>query len=279
MALEALAWGYGLLEGPRADDEGNLFFSDVPNGGVYRIDRATGAVSVAVPKRRGVGGIAFHAAGGLVVGGRNVCHVRDGVSRVLFTPDANGLNDLFVDAGGRVIFGSLRADPFADPSAPRTPGECYRVEAEGVATQLYGDIGLSNGIGMSPDGSVLYHADTTANGVVAHAYRPDGTVANRRFLVRDDRLQPDGLAVDEAGTVWVADVGGSRAVRGFAPDGAEVGRVAVPARMVTSLCFGGPDRRDMFIVTADNTDDADRKGTVFHTRAEVPGCVVAKATI
>ena len=140
-ALETLAWGYGLVEGPRVDDDDNLFYSDVHNGGVYR--RAPdGTIDVAVPKRRGVGGIALHADGGIVVSGRNVCHVRDGESRVVFAPDAPGLNDLFVDAAGRIICGTMRSDPF-DLDAPRAPGECYLVDAEGHAIELYGDVAVT----------------------------------------------------------------------------------------------------------------------------------------
>jgi xylono-1,5-lactonase len=231
---------------------------------------------VAVPKRRGVGGIAIHRDGGIVVGGRNVCHVApDGTNRVLYQPDT-GLNDLFPDAAGRVVFGTLRSDPFAE--GQRRPGEAWLVTAVGEATELYGDVGLTNGIGLSPDGATLYHSDTAVNGVWAHDYDA-GRVANRRFLCQLDDLQPDGLAVDEQGVVWVADVSGSRSVRGFAPDGSEAARIAVPSRMVTSVCFGGPDRRDMYIVTADNTEDHARGGTVFHTRAEVPGVAVAEVTI
>lgn len=273
--LEALAWGYGLLEGPRCDARGNLFFSDVPNGGVYQL-APDGSVTTAVPKRRGVGGIALHEKGGLVLGGRNVCHVLDGETRVVFQPDS-GLNDLFVDAGGQVIFGTLRSDPNA--SGGRSPGECWRIEAEGEAVQLYPDVALSNGIGLSPDGGTIYHSDTEVNGVWAHDYEAGGGVANRRFLVQSADLQPDGLAVDEEGNVWVADVSGSRAVRVFSPTGEEVARVAVPSRMVTSLCFGGADRRDVYIVTADNTQHHDRAGTVFRTRSDVAGCPVALATV
>ena len=94
-----------------------------------------------------------------------------------------------------------------------------------------------------------------------------------------DGLMPDGLAVDEAGTVWVADVSGSGAVRGFAPDGTEIGRVDVPAHMVTSICFGGPDRRDLYVVTGDNTEDADRQGSIYRTRVDVAGCPVAMARV
>ena len=87
--MELLAWGYGLIEGPRVDPEGNLYFSDVPNGGVYR-RRPTGEIETVIPKRRGVGGMVFHADGGLVVGGRNVQHVKNGQVRVLFEPGEGG---------------------------------------------------------------------------------------------------------------------------------------------------------------------------------------------
>jgi D-xylonolactonase len=267
--LESLVWGFGLLEGPRVDDGGRLYFADVPNGGVFCLHPG-GDLETVVPKRRGVGGIALHADGGLVIGGRDVSHVRDGVSRVLHRFDAPGINDLMADPAGRVVVGTLRTDPFADGGARRA-GEAWRIDAEGVATELYGGVLLSNGIGFSPDGTVLYHADTASNGVWAHDYGVDGAVSGRRFVVRSEDLQPDGLAVDEHGVLWIADVSGAGAVRAFDPDGTEIARVPVPARMVTSVCFGGADRRDLYIVTADNTDHPERAGTVFRTRVDVPG--------
>ena len=69
--LETIASGYGLIEGPRVDADGNLYFSDVTNGGVYRRS-PSGEITTAVPKRRGVGGIALHADGGIVVSGKNI---------------------------------------------------------------------------------------------------------------------------------------------------------------------------------------------------------------
>ena len=273
--LEALAWGYGLVEGPRADDTGNVYWSDVHRGGVY-CRRTDGSIELAVPKRRGVGGIAFHVAGGLVMSGRNLCHVLDGHTTVLFAPVAPGLNDLIPDGQGRIICGTIRSDPFS--AGERVAGECWRVDLDGSAEQLYGDVSLSNGIGFSPDGSVLYHADTAAHGVWAHDY-VDGVARNRRFLVQRDDLMPDGMAVDEAGTVWVADVSGSSAVRAFAPDGTELTRIEVPARMVTSVSFGGADRRDLYIATGDNTAQPEREGTLFRTRAEVAGCPIPPVAV
>lgn len=274
--IETLASGYGLIEGPRVDDDGNLFFSDVPNGGVYRRS-PDGEITTVIPKRRGVGGIALHADGGLVVSGRNIAHVApDGTTRVVFESDAPGLNDLFTDGEGRVYCGTIRSDPFSD-SPDRTPGECHRVDVDGTSTVLYGGVSLTNGIGFSPDGTRLYHADTGNHHVICHDIEGD-QVVNRRPLAEHPSFFPDGLAVDEAGTIWVADYGAGR-VRGLSPEGEEVGSIAVPAKAVTSVCFGGGDRRDLYIVTADNTEDRSRGGTVFRTRADVPGLPVPKARV
>ena len=275
--IETIASGYGLIEGPRVDGENRLYFSDVDKGGVYR--RAPdGEIETIVPRRRGVGGIALHAEGGIVISGRNICHVRDGETRLLFDlEDVPGFNDLFADAEGRVITGSMRSNPF-DVEASRTAGECYRIEAEGRGVELYGGVSLTNGIGFSPDGRTLYHSDTALNQVLAHHVDEAGRCSGRRVFANAPRGRPDGLAVDEAGCVWVAAYRGGCATR-FRPDGSLDLHVDIPARDVTSLCFGGPDRRDLYIVTADNSEDESRAGTIFRTRAETPGLPVPMVQI
>ena len=273
--LETLAFGFGLIEGPRVDAEDNLYFSDVPNGGVRRRS-PDGTITVVVPKRRGVGGIALHADGGLVIGGRNICHVKDGETRIVFESDAPGFNDLMTDAEGRVVCGTIRSDPFAEESE-RVAGEAHRIGLDGSTEEMYGGVSLTNGIGFSPDGSTIYHADTGNNHLICHDIVDDRYV-NRRALAESKDFNPDGLAVDEAGTIWVADFLAG-CVRGIDEAGGEVHRIDVPSRAVTSLCFGGADRRDLYIVTADNTEDRSREGTIFRTRADVPGLPVALARV
>lgn len=273
--LETVASGYGLIEGPRVDADGNLFFSDVTNGGVYRRS-PSGEITTAVPKRRGVGGIALHADGGLIVSGKNICHVKDGNSRILFQrDDIPGFNDIFTDSAGRVYAGSLRSDPFK--LKKQVAGELWRISAEGQATEMYGDIGITNGIGASPDGKLLYHSDSAPKHIVVHDMTDDGQAVNRRVFATLEEV-PDGLAVDESGRVWVAVYGGG-CVTCFAPDGSVDHVLDVPAKAVTSLCFGGKDRCDLYIVTADNTEAPERKGTIFHTRVDVPGVPVPLATV
>lgn len=275
--LETLVTGCGLIEGPRVDAENHLYFSDVHKGGVYR--RAPdGEIELIVPKRRGVGGIALHASGGVVVSGRNVCHVKDGATRIILDlEEALGFNDLFTDAAGRVFVGSMYFDPFST-EGPRKPGELYRIDTDGSATMLYDDVGMTNGIGLSPDGTRLYHSDTLRNQVIVHDLADDGGCRNRRIFAKTERGAPDGLAVDEAGGVWIAAHGGGCITR-FCSDGTLDRHLDVPAVFVTSLCLGGPDRRDLYIVSADNTNDKELHGSIFRTRVDVPGVPAALARV
>lgn len=275
--FETLVSGYGLLEGPRVDAHDHLYFSDVTNGGVY-CRAPNGEVTTVVPRRRGVGGIALHATVGLVISGKNVCHVRNGETRILFQrADVPGFNDLFTDARGRVLVGALRSDPFK--LAVRVPGELWRLDAADVAVELYGGVGITNGIGFSPDGRRLYHSDSAPRHIILHDVADDGTMTNRRVLVTlPDRGVPDGLAVDEDGCVWVAVYDGGCVLR-YTPQGRLDRRLDVSAKAVTSLCFGGADRRDLYVVTADNTDDPGCKGSIFRCRVDVPGLPVTPASI
>ena len=85
MEFEMLASGYGLLEAPRVDDLGRLYFTDIPNGGIYRRNPG-GNVETLIPKRKGVGGMNFNQSGGLVLTGRALIHwdEKTGKSRDLF---------------------------------------------------------------------------------------------------------------------------------------------------------------------------------------------------
>lgn len=275
MKIETLAFGFGLIEGPRADPEGNLYFSDVTNGGVFRRS-PSGAIETVVPRRRGVGGIAIHADGGIVISGRNVCHVRDGATRVLFArDDVPGWNDLFTDAQGRVYTGSMLSNPFGD-ERERKLGECFRIEAEGRATPLYGGVSLSNGIGFSPDGRRIYHSDTAKSLVHVHELDAAGRAKPLAPILVEG--SPDGLAVDAEGFVWVA-LYREGAIARFSPDGSPDRRIEVPAKAVTSLCFGGPDLRDLYVVSADNTEDPSRNGSIFRMRSDVAGLAAPLARI
>ena len=225
--MQRLATGFGLIEGPVWDPRRGLYFSDVIGGGVHLLDRAD-TVSLVVPKRRGIGGMALHESGGLVVGGRDIAVVGlpDGTTRSLLSmdaiPGATGFNDLTTDRAGRIYVGSLAFRVFAGD--PPRPGHLHVIDLDGTMRTLSDGVMLTNGLGFSPDGRRLYHCDARAALVRVYDVKADGSVGPwRTFASLEPGGVPDGLKVASDGSVWVADAHGGRVVgvqrRWHAPPG------------------------------------------------------------
>jgi gluconolactonase len=280
--MQRLATGYGLIEGPVWDPTRGLYFSDVINGGVFLLDRSD-QVSVAVPKRRGIGGMALHAAGGLVVGGRDIAVVgrADGATHQLLAQDAilgaTGFNDLTTDQVGRVYVGSLAFRVFG--GEPPKPGHLHVIDLDRSMRTLSDGVMLTNGLGFSVDGKLLYHCDARSGLVRVYDVNSDGSVGPwRTFAALAAGSVPDGLKVASDGSVWVADAHGGR-VAVFNLDGSHRHDVPVPLPMVTSLCFGGDDLRDLYVVTGSRGGPSENCGSVFRTRVDVPGLALYPARV
>jgi gluconolactonase len=280
--MQSVATGYGLIEGPVWDHSRGLYFSDVINGGVFLLD-SSGKVSPVVPKRRGIGGMALHASGGLVVGGRDIAVVSlaDGTTKSLLALDAivgaTGFNDLATDQAGRIYVGSLAFKVFGGET-PK-PGHLHVIDLDGAMRTLSDGVMLTNGLGFSPDGRRLYHSDARAPLVRIYDVRDDGSVGSwRKFATLGENGVPDGLKVASDGSVWVADAHGGR-VAVFNEDSTHRKDIAVPLPMVTSLCFGGADLRDLYIVTGSRGGPHENCGSIFRLRVEVAGLPLPPARV
>ncbi len=89
---------------------------------------------------------------------------------------------------------------------------------------------------------------------------------------------PDGLAADEEGLVWVAFYRGGCVAR-FAPNGDLARRIDIPALKPLSVCFGGADGSDLYVVTGKSEPGADDTGSIFRIRPGVRGAPVGVACI
>jgi D-xylonolactonase len=263
------------LEGPVWHATLGLLVADVEHGGV-RAYKPGKTPELVVPHRRGIGGMALHADGGLIVGGKSIAYKRlppDTAPTVVLidnavVPDIAGYNDLTTDAAGRIYAGSV-GFVVSQGDNGRT-GFLHLIDLDGSSRVVAKDLRLTNGLGFSPDGKRLYHSDSRANIIRVYDVAGDGSLSPPREFARIATGIPDGLAVAQDGRVWVALAYGS-AVAVFAPDGREVERVAMPVPMVTSLCFGGADLRDLYIVSGPKDAPADLKGCVYHRRVDTPG--------
>jgi len=283
MQFETLATGYGLLEGPRTDEQNRLYYSDIHGGGVFRRS-PDGKIETLIPERKSVGGIALNRGGGLIVTGATLAHWDEKTGRIrdLFAQWEGkplfGLNDLTIDDEGSIWSGTFGCDisKFDFKSKP-PPGSLFRIDPPGTITKLWEGIEVTNGLGFSKDRKLLYHSDSTTRAVWAYDVRPDRTVAgDRRLFAKLPEGMPDGLTVDSEGGVWVAVVAGPGEVVRFKNNGTLDQRIKVPAKTVTSVAFGGPDMCDLYVVTSNN-DNRELKGTVFRTRTEVAGLPVPQS--
>jgi D-xylonolactonase len=280
--MQELATGYGLVEGPVWHETLGLLYSDVPNGGVFRIAK-DGSVSQQVPKRRGIGGMALHADGGLIMGGRDIVVTdADGSNMQTLLAGADtaagvGFNDLTTDAAGRIYVGDLGFKVFGG-GEPK-PGFLHVIDLDGSDRVISDGIMLTNGLGFSPDGKRLYHSDARADVVRVYDVLPDGSVSGwQPFATIQKGETPDGLAVAADGSVWVALAHGG-AVAVYEPDGTLRERVPVPLPMVTSVCFGGDDLQDLYVVTGSRGGPSENCGSVFVSRAPVAGLPLAPARV
>jgi sugar lactone lactonase YvrE len=137
---------------------------------------------------------------------------------------------------------------------------------------------FSNGMGVSPDGTRVYMTDSGV-GVYAHSLVADGAVKDSTLLFAEPG--GDGLTVDAEGGVWSAGIQTGELTR-VLPDGTIDRRVPVPGGHPVSLCFGGPDYRDLYVTTAapdagaaalDNSKipQVPRTAAIYRARSDIAG--------
>ncbi|MBZ9813834.1 SMP-30/gluconolactonase/LRE family protein [Mesorhizobium sp. CA7] len=181
-------------------------------------------------------------------------------------------NDGKVDRAGRYWVGTY------DVSERHPNGIFYLLGEEGRATIADRGFVICNGPAFSPDNGALYFSDTVGRRILSYEIGADGSLSNRRifFTFSIDDGMPDGLAVDSAGNVWCALYGGGKVVC-LDQRGTLRKSLYLPAALVTSVCFGGPDLKTLFATTGRRTDwttvlDPDESGgSVFMRPVDVAG--------
>lgn len=154
-------------------------------------------------------------------------------------------NDAKAGPGGRVFAGTMSYD-----DSSRDEGELLRLDPGPSATRVHGPVSLSNGIGWSPDGRLMYYVDTHSRAIMVFDYDADTATPRdqRPFAeIGADAGFPDGLCVDDDGCVWLALYGGW-AVHRYTPDGRLDTVLRLPVANVTSCAFGPGGR--LYITTA-----------------------------
>ena len=246
---------YRCGECPMWDHEtGLFFFSDMLAGQIFCYDPKTTKLILAA-EGKNVSGFSMNR------GGKFACACHQGL---FLYDDARGWtliagefegqmlhsNDAVADPRGRFIFGTTFYDQTVGDAYPL--GRLYSVATDGGIRIIEEGLHLSNGIGFSPDHSIMYITDTVLRVIYKYDYDVDtGSATNKRIFVRipDTEGIPDGMTVDAEGYVWSAQWYGYCVVR-YDPDGKVERRIRVPSGQTSSVIFGGKDLDELYVTTA-----------------------------
>lgn len=167
------------------------------------------------------------------------------------------LNDGRCDPAGRFWVGSM----YEPSSANRFEGQLYQIEADGTHTVIRRQVGVANGLAFSPDGAIMYFADTLRETVWSYEYDIEtGSIRNETVFTDFADLpgKPDGACVDESGCYWVACVYGWAVAR-LSPKGAVDRIIEMPVEKPTMPAFGGSDLDILFVTSIrGRAEDGDR---------------------
>ncbi len=249
--LQKLGGGFAFTEGPVADKQGNVYFTDQPNDRIM-LWKTDGTIEQWMKPCGRSNGMWFDKAGNLIA----CADENNQLWSISPTGDAkvlvkqfhgkllNGPNDVWIRPdGGMYITDPLYVRPYwkRDPQMQQ-PGQnvLFLSPNRRDLMQVTFDLQVPNGIIGTPDGRVLYVGDLGKNETYRFRIDKDGTLSDEKLFCK---LGSDGMTMDDRGNVYLSGHG----VTVYDPNGNKIAHIPVPEDWVGHVCFGGKDHHLLFI--------------------------------
>ncbi len=252
--IKKVQTGFKFTEGPIGDANGNVYFSDIPNEKIHKID-AKGDLSVFREKSNNANGLMINAKGEIVaceMTGAIVAISADGKDRRVITDKYDGKrynapNDLVLDKAGGVYF----TDPQFRAPTPLPQGKTcvYYANEKGEVTRIIDDLPNPNGVRLSPDEKILYVFPTGQKQMMSYPVESPGKIGKGKTFCELKQAKEggnaggDGGAVDSKGNVYVAAATGLQV---FDKDGKYLGTIVFPEQP-SNATFGGKDMKTLYV--------------------------------
>lgn len=293
------------LEGPVYDSDGNLYVVDIPYGRILRIDGSKN-VTVSCKWDGEPNGLVGTADGKLLIADyKQVCFngwlpwldawpvsthpttdlgfpqgilsfdPADGKVKPHLTrrnlERFKGPNDLILDSKGNLYFTDQGQTGMTDQT-----GKVYRLSPDGRLDTLVENGASPNGLVLSVDEKFLFVAMTRSNQVWRLPLHDNGTTTKAGvFFQSFGSAGPDGLAVDEEGSLFVCHPSLGSV---FVVDASGVPKARIVSGTdgvnLTNCCFGGPEHKTLFIT---DSLEGNVQKVEWHCRGAVPAPRLNKA--
>lgn len=257
-------------EGPAWDGNGNLYVSSCYGGYITRI--SSNSISKLVdstsnPNLRQTNGLTVYKDGSIFA-----CDY--GLGAILKIT-SEGKSEIFVDGyNGKkfnrpndLAFDGMRNLYFTDPKSygkEKLDGRVFKVEINSKEVTLLEDsLAFPNGIAFSSDGKKLFVCESAQNRILTYNLNEDGSLSNKTVFAELPDGDPDGIAFDSEGNLYVAHFGGG-AIYVLSPHGIIKEKIITPGKKPSNVEFGGEDMKTLFI-TEDETN------SVYSMRVRIPG--------
>jgi gluconolactonase len=243
--IEKLAGGFVFTEGPAADGEGNVFFTDIPNNKIHKWSPAEG-VSTFLENSGGANGLFFDKAGNLSacqMGDRKLVSI-DKQGKITVLADKyngkrlNSANDLWIDPKGGVYFTDPR---YGRRDDLEQDGEhaYYLTPNRKKLIRVIDDMIRPNGLIGTGDGKRLYAADPGSGQTYVYKINADGSLSDKKLFAVEGS---DGMTIDNEGNIYLT----TDAVQVYDSQGTHKETITLPERP-SNVCFGGKDKHTLFI--------------------------------
>ena len=256
--VQKLAGDFTFTEGPAADADGNVYFTDIPNNRIHKWS-TDGKLSTFREDSGGANGLFFDKCGTLYVceGGRRQVVSIDKDGKVTVLADKykdkklNSPNDLWPDQKGGIYFTDPR---YGNRDNMEQDGEnVYYIspDRKGIICVI-DDMVKPNGIIGTPDGKLLYVTDHGGDKTFVYDINPDGTLSNKKLFAPESS---DGMTIDNEGNIYLTSMPKrtltdydttKNPVTVYDSTGKLVEKIMIPERPA-NVCFGGKDKRTLFI--------------------------------
>ena len=242
---EKLAGGFRFTEGPAADAQGNVFFTDIPNNRIHRWS-PDGKLSTFRENSGGANGLYFDDEGHLLAcegGGRRLVSINSkGQVTVLAEryqdKRFNSLNDLWIDPEGGVYFTDPR---YGNRDGMVMDGEhvYYLSPDRKKLIRVIDDMVRPNGLIGTPDGKTLYVTDPGDRKTFVYKINTDGSLSNKKLFAPEGS---DGMTIDNEGNIYLT----AGVVAVYNKDGRKIEEIQIPERPA-NVTFGGKDGKTLFV--------------------------------